>query len=89
MLKNIIIIFQFFLLFSLMTQKPENVDILVKDLATSKEMVVDGTEYVKKTFSKEFSVVEEKFEEFEQNKAAESPIDQIDVETWFKEKDEK
>jgi hypothetical protein len=57
-----------------MTQKPENVDILVKDLATSKEMVVDGTEYVKKTFSKEFSVVEEKFEEFEQNKAAESPI---------------
>ncbi len=74
MLKNIIIIFQFFLLFSLMTQKPENVDILVKDLATSKEMVVDGTEYVKKTFSKEFSVVEEKFEEFEQNKAAESPI---------------
>ena len=74
MLKNIIIIFQFFLLFSLMTQKPENVDILVKDLITSKDMVVEGTEYVKKTFSKEFSVVEEKFEEFEQNKAAESPI---------------
>ena len=74
MLKNIIIIFQFFLLFSLMTQKPENVDILVKDLAASKEMVVDGTAYVKKTFSKEFSVVEEKFGEFEQNKAAESPI---------------
>ena len=75
MFKNIIIVFQFFLLFSLMTQKPENVDILVKDLATSKEMVVDGTEYIKKTFNKEFTVVEEKFEEFEQNKAAESPID--------------
>lgn len=86
MLKNIIIIFQFFLLFSLMTQKPENVDILVKDLATSKEMVVDGTEYVKKTFSKEFSVVEEKFEEFEQNKAAESPVDQIEEETFFTDK---
>ena len=86
MLKNIIIIFQFFLLFSLMTQKPENVDILVKDLATSKEMVVDGTEYVKKTFSKEFSVVEEKIEEFEQNKAAESPIGKIQEETWFNEK---
>jgi len=83
MLKNIIIIFQFFLLFSLMTQKPENVDILVKDLATSKEMVVDGTEYVKKTFSKEFSVVEEKFEEFEQNKAAESPIGKNEGRNFF------
>ena len=83
MLKNIIIIFQFFLLFSLMTQKPENVDILVKDLATSREMVVDGTEYVKKTFSKEFSVVEEKFEEFEQNKAAESPVGNIEEDTFF------
>ena len=89
MIKNIIIVFQFFLLFSLMTQKPENVDILVKDLATSKDMVVDGTEYIKKTFNKEFSAVEEKIEDFEQNKAAESPVEQIDVETWFKEKDEK
>ena len=59
MFKTIIIIFQFFLLFSLMTQKPENVDILVKDLATSTEMVVEGAEYLKKTFDKEFTVVEE------------------------------
>ena len=86
MLKNIIIIFQFFLLFSLMTQKPENVDILVKDLATSKDMVVEGSEYVKKTFSKEFSAVEEKFEEFEQNKAAESPVGNIEEDTFFTDK---
>tara|TARA_B110000467_G_scaffold65796_1_gene60025 strand:+ start:266 stop:415 length:150 start_codon:yes stop_codon:yes gene_type:complete len=42
-----------------MTQKPENVDILVKDLATSTEMVAEGAEYLKKTFDKEFTVVEE------------------------------
>ena len=69
MFKNVIIIFQFFLLFSLMTQKPENVDILVKDLATSKDMVVDGAEYVKKTFNKEFTVVEEEFVPHKQNKS--------------------
>jgi hypothetical protein len=60
MLKNIIIIFQFFLLFSLMTQKPENVDILVKDLITSKDMVIEGTEYLKKTIEKEYSAHDEK-----------------------------
>jgi hypothetical protein len=64
MLKNIIIIFQFFLLFSLLTQKPENVDILVKDLATSKEMVVEGTKYIQKTFNKEFTAVEEIEQDF-------------------------
>ena len=39
-------------------QNKENVDILVKDLADTKELVVDGADYVKKTFEKEFSVEE-------------------------------
>jgi hypothetical protein len=72
-------------------QKPDNAKLLIKDLATSKEMVVDGAEYVKKTFEKEFTVVEEKtsFNPFEQNKAAESNVwikEQTIVEdTWFNE----
>ena len=83
MFKNIIIIFLFFLLCSLLIQKPDNAELLIKDLATSKEMVVEGAEYVKKTFEKEFTAVEEKFEEFEQNKAAVSPIENIDEDKFF------
>ena len=45
-----------FLLCSLLFQNKENVNILVKDLADTKELVVDGADYVKKTFEKEFSV---------------------------------
>ena len=91
MFKNFIIIFLFFLLCSLLIQKPDNAKLLIKDLATSKEMVVEGAEYVKKTFEKEFTVVEEKtsFNPFEQNKAAESNVwikEQTIVEdTWFNE----
>jgi hypothetical protein len=50
-----------------MVQKPENVDIIVKDLVTSKDMVVEGTEYIKKTFEKEFTVVEETIEPIEES----------------------
>lgn len=91
MFKNIIIIFLFFLLCSLLIQKPDNAKLLIKDLATSKEMVIEGAEYVKKTFDKEFTVVEEKtsFNPFEQNNAAESNVwikEQTIVEdTWFNE----
>ena len=46
-----------FLLCSLLFQNKENVDILVKDLADTKELVIDGADYVKKTFEKEFSEV--------------------------------
>ena len=56
MLKNIIIIFLVYIVFSLMVQKPENVDLVVKDAAIAKNMVVEGVEYVHKTFDKEFSV---------------------------------
>jgi len=58
MLKNIIILLLIFLLGSLLFQNKKNVDILVEDLADTKEMVVDGTNYVTKAFEKEFSVQE-------------------------------
>ena len=58
MFKNIIIVILVFLLCSLLFQNKENVNLLVKDLADTKELVVDGADYVKKTFEKEFSVHE-------------------------------
>ena len=50
MFKNIIIIFLIYLIASLMIQKPDNVDLVVKDAAIAKEMVVEGAEYLHKTF---------------------------------------
>ena len=57
MFKNVVIIILVFLLCSLLFQNKENVNILVKDLVDTKELVVDGADYVKKTFEKEFSEV--------------------------------
>ena len=57
MFKNVVIIILVFLLCSLLFQNKENVNLLVKDLADTKELVVDGADYVKKTFEKEFSEV--------------------------------
>jgi len=62
MFKNFIIVVLVFILCSLLFQNKENVNILVKDLADTKELVVDGTNYVKKTFDKEFSVQEFKID---------------------------
>ena len=92
MFKNFIIIFLFFLLCSLLIQKPDNAKLLIQDLATSKEMVMDGAEYVKRTFDKEFTVVEEGIVPFVQNKAADSPIPliealkEIEEDTFFTDK---
>ena len=60
MFKNNIIVIQVFLQSSLLFQNKENVKLLVNDLAATKELVVDGADYVKKTFEKEFSVQEYK-----------------------------
>ena len=57
MFKNIVIVILVFLLCSLLFQNKENVNLLVKDLADTKELVIDGADYVKKTFEKEFSEV--------------------------------
>ena len=89
MIKNFIIIVLSFVVFSLMVQKPENVDLIVKDAATAKEMVVEGVEYVHKTFDKEFSVHSDEEYENEHGESRQEPVDKIDVETWFEEKHEK
>mgnify|MGYP001122539486 CR=1 FL=1 len=57
MFKNFIILILIFCLCSLLFQNKENVNILVKDLADAKELVDNGTDYVKKTFNAEFSDV--------------------------------
>ena len=62
MFKNFIIVVLVFILCSLLFQNKENVNILVKDLADTKELVVDGTNYVTKAFEKEFSVQEFKID---------------------------
>ena len=56
MFKNIIIAVLIVIILNLLVQNKQNVDILVNDLAATKEMVVDGTNYVTKAFEKEFSV---------------------------------
>ena len=89
MIKNFIIIVLSFVVFSLMVQKPENVDLIVKDAATAKEMVVEGVEYVHKTFDKEFSDHSDEEYENEHGESRQDPVDKIDVETWFEEKHEK
>ena len=82
MIKNFIIIVLSFVVFSLTVQKPENVELLVKDAATAKNMVVSGAEYLHETFDREFEVHSE--EEFQK----EHGNDKIEVETWFSEKGE-
>jgi hypothetical protein len=83
MFKNVVIIILIFLLCSLLFQNKENVNLLVKDLVDTKELVIDGADYVKKTFEKEFSeVVVESTEDdpFSLEK------DSIKEETFFEEK---
>jgi len=56
MIKNLIIMMLFFVVMMLMIQKPENIDVLIKDAATTKNMIVDGADYIHKTIDKEFSL---------------------------------
>ena len=58
MFKNIIIVVLVVVILNLLVQNKANVDILAKDLANTKDLVVDGTNYVTKAFEKEFSVQE-------------------------------
>tara|TARA_Y100001001_G_C7730881_1_gene210642 strand:+ start:184 stop:447 length:264 start_codon:yes stop_codon:yes gene_type:complete len=58
MFKNIIIAVLIVIILNLLVQNKQNVDILVNDLANTKDLVVDGTNYVTKAFEKEFSVQE-------------------------------
>ena len=56
MIKNLIIMSLFFVVMMLMIQKPENINVLIKDAATTKNMIVDGADYIHKTIDKEFSL---------------------------------
>ena len=60
MFKNFIIVILVFILCSLLFQNKQNVNILVENMAETKDLVVDGTNYVTKAFEKEFSVQEYK-----------------------------
>ena len=86
MFKNIIIIFLVYLVASLMIQKPENVDLVVKDAATAKNMVVEGADYLHETFDREFSVHSEEEFEKEHGEKLEGSKNEIQEETWFNEK---
>jgi len=57
MFKNFIIVILVVILCSLFVQRPDNIQLVVSDLAETKELVVKGTNYVKKTFKSEFSDV--------------------------------
>ena len=91
MFKNFIIIVLVFILCSLLFQNKENVNILVKDIADTKELVVDGADYVKKTFDKEFSVHEDKVDidipSLQIEKEPFSEGSDIQEDTFFTEKD--
>ena len=55
MYKNIVIIILVFLLCSLCFQNKENVDLLIGNIAETKDRVVEGTSYLKESFDKNFS----------------------------------
>lgn len=59
MVKNAIITIQFIMLMCLAIQKPSNVDLIVNDVKKTTEAVDMGVDYVKKTFVKEFDVIED------------------------------
>ena len=58
MFKNIVIIILVFLLCSLLFQNKENVNILVKDLTDTKDLVIDGTSYIKESWSRHNDKIE-------------------------------
>ena len=91
MFKSIIIAVLIVVILNLLVQNKQNVDILVNDLANTKELVVDGADYVKKTFDKEFSVHEFKVDidipSLQIEKEPFSESSDIQEDTFFTEKD--
>ena len=79
MIKNLIIMMLFLALGLLLIQNPKNINVLVKDAATTKNMIVDGTEYLHKTFDKEFSLHsdEEYYEEHGVDRDIEKSLETI------------
>tara|TARA_Y100001963_G_scaffold155905_1_gene248152 strand:- start:766 stop:1026 length:261 start_codon:yes stop_codon:yes gene_type:complete len=81
MIKNFIIIVQFFIIITLLVQKPQNLDVLIKDAATVKDMVVEGAEYLHETFDREFEVhTDEEFKKEHGDKV--SMLDDNTIQEW-------
>ena len=91
MFKTFIIVILVFLLCSLLFQNKQNVNILVENMAETKDLVVDGTNYVTKAFEKEFSVHEFKVDidlpSMQIQKEPFSEGSDIQEDTFFTEKD--
>ena len=75
MIKNLIIMSLFFVVMMLMIQKPENINVLIKDAATTKNMIVDGADYIHKTIDKEFSLHSD--EEYKEEHGEDRIIEEI------------
>ena len=75
MIKNFIIMILFFVVMMLMIQKPENINVLIKDAATTKNMIVDGADYIHKTIDKEFSLHSD--EEYKEEHGEDRIIEEI------------
>ena len=65
----------FFVVMMLMIQKPENINVLIKDAATTKNMIVDGADYIHKTIDKEFSLHSD--EEYKEEHGEDRIIEEI------------
>lgn len=61
MFKNFIIIILIILLGSLLFNNKENVEHVISNIAETKNLIVDGSDFVVKTFKEEFTVTEEPF----------------------------
>ena len=74
MIKNLIIMSLFFVVMMLMIQKPENINVLIKDAATTKNMIVDGADYIHETIDRQFEVHSE--EEFKKEHGVDRNIEE-------------
>tara|TARA_Y100001949_G_scaffold4497_1_gene3503 strand:- start:1159 stop:1422 length:264 start_codon:yes stop_codon:yes gene_type:complete len=84
MYKNVVIIILVFLLCSLCFQNRENVDILIGNMAETKDKVVKGTSYLKESFDRNFN--EKKISiDIPSMQIQKEPFSGIEEDTFFKE----
>ena len=74
MIKNFIIMMLFLALGLLLIQNPKNINVLVKDAAVGKEMIIDGADYLHETIDRQFEVHSE--EEFKKEHGVDRNIEE-------------
>ena len=74
MIKNLIIMMLFLALGLLLIQNPKNINVLVKDAAVGKEMIIDGADYLHETIDRQFEVHSE--EEFKKEHGVDRNIEE-------------